>query len=91
MSNRNTTTDVHDELAALKSDLVDVRNDLKHMASALAENGKEKANAVAEQVMDKARTSEQAVRQQVEERPFTALAGAFGVGLLAGVILRTAK
>jgi hypothetical protein len=87
----NDDTKVREEINALKADLVDIKNDVKGVAAALAEAGKSKAQALAQGTAATAQDLQHTLGQEVQRHPTTYLLGAVGVGVLAGLLLRGSK
>ncbi len=85
--NETRSNDLHNEVEALKQDLLRVRNDLKTIGEDLFERGKASAKAAKQAVGQRMDSSLETVQNCVEERPMTCVLTAFGVGLLVGGLL----
>ncbi|MBI1367852.1 MAG: DUF883 family protein [Planctomycetes bacterium] len=76
-----------DQVAHLKSDLTTLKSDVGGIARALASQGRASAGAVYDDMERRVNDVADQGRTYVKQRPLTAAAGAFGVGLLAGFLM----
>jgi hypothetical protein len=82
---------LQEEINTLKSDLVDIKNDVKGVAAALADAGKSKAQALAQGTATTYHEIRETLEQEVQRHPTAYLLGAVGLGVLAGLMLRNSK
>ena len=75
------------ELDKLKADLATLRRDVSSLTEALRERGTARARAAADGVRDQATQAAQTVSHQIEDRPYTSVLTAFGIGLVIGRLL----
>jgi len=75
------------EMEQLKSDLASLRKDVAALTEAYKDRGVERARATAEGVRDQASQAAQTVSHQIEDRPYTSVLSAFGIGLIIGRLL----
>lgn len=75
------------ELEKLKSDLATLRRDVASLTETLKERGTARARATAEGMRDQATQAAQTVGHQIEDRPYTSVLTAFGIGLVIGRLL----
>lgn len=75
------------DLNALRSDLAALTESLKERGYKQARAGFDRAKAQAYEVRDQAMHTAENVGQQIEERPFTSVLAAFGVGFVLGKLL----
>ena len=75
------------ELAAVKADLVALRDDLQGIAKTLVSRGKRTAVATGETISDGVESGIDHARKCVEDRPLTMMLAAFAVGLIAGKLM----
>lgn len=79
------------ELQQLRKDLNSVTDTLKTMASQRGGRAYERLREGAGSARQQAERAEQAVEQQIQERPLTSLLVVFVGGLLAGLFLHTRR
>ncbi len=81
------------DIDALRAEMTTLRNDLSAVVHTLRDMGAERGTATyarmqeaAEQARAKGHRAAETVAESVEQRPFTSLASAFGIGLLLGLL-----
>lgn len=75
------------EMEKLRADVSSLNKAVHEVVSSWSADAKDAAKRSAAKVEAKAKESLDAVAHQVEERPITTLATAFGVGIVLGLIL----
>jgi ElaB/YqjD/DUF883 family membrane-anchored ribosome-binding protein len=80
-------SDLSSDVEALRADLARLKEDLRSMGGSLADQARGSARSAKDAATAKWDDSVSAVHHQIEERPFTSVLVAFGVGLLVGKIL----
>lgn len=80
-------TDMRNELDKLKSDLVNVKDDLRSLSSSAVSEGRDAARALKDNATAQVNEGVDTARHCVQEHPLTTTAIAAGVGLLAGMLL----
>ncbi len=80
-------TDLSADVQALRADLGRLKDDLRSMGGSLADDARNRARSAKDAAADKLDGSVGAVQNQIEDRPFTSVLIAFGVGMLLGKLL----
>ncbi len=82
------------DIEDLKAQIDDLRNDLSGIADALkklsgsaVDEGTDRVRRASEKARDKARDTIGAFESEIEERPLTSVATAFGIGFILGKLL----
>ncbi len=75
------------DLEKLKADLAALRQDVVALTEAFRDRGVQRARASAEGVRDQATHAAETMTHQIEERPYTSVLTAFGIGLVIGRLL----
>lgn len=83
MSSSNETK-LENELDALKGDMSKVKSDLESLVESLIGRTKEESHAMADATRVKVKEGVSSVEHYIEDRPFTTVLVALGVGLLVG-------
>jgi len=79
--------ELRSELAELKDEFAEIGQTMRRIANSAKDEGKERLRSVADRSRDQASQTWGAFEKEVEERPMTSLAAAFGIGLLLGKLL----
>jgi ElaB/YqjD/DUF883 family membrane-anchored ribosome-binding protein len=75
---------LENELDVLKSDMSKVKSDLESLVESLIGRGKSESHAMADATRVKVKDGVSSVENYIEDRPFTTVLVALGVGLLVG-------
>lgn len=75
------------DLEKLKADLAALRKDVVSLTEAFRDRGVERARMGAEGVREQATHAAQTMSHQIEDRPYTSVLAAFGIGLVIGRLL----
>ncbi len=75
------------EVSSLKSDISDIADTLRKLSGDVVTDGRERLRQAGRQSREKARETWSAVEHEIEERPLTSLAAAFGIGFVLGKLL----
>ena len=78
----------HDDINQLREDLAQLRKDVATLAEDLLGTAKDGVGAATQAAKKHGAQVAEAVEEQVQQHPLSALGVAFGVGLLLGVVLR---
>jgi ElaB/YqjD/DUF883 family membrane-anchored ribosome-binding protein len=78
--------DLQAEMAQLRADLAKLADTLKSVVSDEAAARYEKVREAAREAQARASKAADAVGQEIAERPFAAVAAAFGAGLVLGML-----
>jgi ElaB/YqjD/DUF883 family membrane-anchored ribosome-binding protein len=78
--------DIHNDMAALREDLSKLMETLKAMGSERTDAARAQVREAAESTKARAKETSEATAQMIEERPFTSVLIAFGIGILLGVL-----
>lgn len=87
-----------DEIKVLKDDLAGLRKDMQTLVKTVGDDAKARgretvnkakaeATHYADEAMSRGREGFAAIESQIEERPFTSVLMAFGIGLVVGKLL----
>lgn len=87
MATQPTNQELQEQLDTLRKDFADVTSTLKEMSSSYAKQGQARVKDAAGEAQKQVRDSLDRAQSEVEQRPFSSMAVAFGVGLLLGKIL----
>lgn len=86
------------DLEALRAEMKALRSDLSAVVQTVRDIGEERGTAIYDRLRHSADRARQeghrradTVAHQVEQRPFTSLASAFGIGLLLGLLFSGRK
>jgi ElaB/YqjD/DUF883 family membrane-anchored ribosome-binding protein len=77
---------LRDEITALRKDLGAVVHTIKDMGAERGTAAYERMQQAAERARAQGHKAADSVADSVEQRPFTSLASAFGIGLLLGLL-----
>lgn len=87
-------TDTEKEMNQIKSDIAELRKDFAALTSTLkteagdkARRGYQRAREAGEEAQDYARAGAREVESHIEERPFTSVLSAFGIGFIIGKLM----
>lgn len=80
-------TELSDDVANLKRDFSQIRDDVKNLSSHLVERGRDSASSLGHQVGDGVQSAAHSTQEYVREHPLTTAAIAAGAGLLIGTLL----
>lgn len=84
-ANTDTTIDeLRAEVASLKKDLGNVADTIKKLSGETVEQGREQLRRTTRRSRDQAKEALSALESEIEERPVTSLAAAFGIGFIVG-------
>lgn len=78
--------DLRAEITALRNDLSAVVHTIKDMGAERGTAAYARVHEAAERARSQGHRAAETVAHSVEERPFTSLASAFGIGLLLGLL-----
>lgn len=84
---QNNQQELQEQLDALRKDFAELSGTLKEMTANYAREGEENVKAAAGQAQQQLKQSLCKAQQEVESRPYTSMAVAFGIGLLLGKLL----
>jgi ElaB/YqjD/DUF883 family membrane-anchored ribosome-binding protein len=79
---------MNDDISQLRDDLAQLRKDVAILAEDLLGTAKSGASAAAAAAKKRGAEVAEALEDQIQEHPLSAVGVAFGVGLLVGAILR---
>lgn len=79
--------ELRDEMSKLRSDFTEISKTLRRISGERVEKGREKLRESAEWSRKRARDSLGDFEHEIEERPLTSIATAFGVGFILGKLL----
>lgn len=79
--------DLKSQIADLRDDLSGVADALKKLSGNAAGESAERVRRAAERTRDKAKDTLGSLEHEIEDRPFTSVATAFGIGFLLGKLL----
>lgn len=86
------------DLEAIRAEMNALRSDLSSVVQTLRDIGEERGTAVydrlrhsAERARNEGQRRAESVAHEIEQRPFTSLASAFGIGLLLGLLFSGRK
>jgi ElaB/YqjD/DUF883 family membrane-anchored ribosome-binding protein len=79
---------LHDEIDKLRRDLSSLTDAMGDIAAGRVKASYEKLQRTSQEMQARASHTAEALAQEVEQRPLTFLAGAFGVGMLLGMLMR---
>jgi len=83
----NESAELRAEIESLKSDVSKLTDTIKRVSSERASQERERVRQTAEQSRQKASEAAGVVGQEIQQRPLTSLAAAFGVGFVLGKML----
>lgn len=87
MATQTTNQELQEQVSALRKDFGDITETLKTLTSDYAKESQARVKNSAEQAQKHAQQSLTRAQQEVEARPYTSMAVAFGVGMVIGKIL----
>jgi ElaB/YqjD/DUF883 family membrane-anchored ribosome-binding protein len=87
MATQNNNQDLQAQLDTLREDFSELTKTMKTMSADYAKQGQQKVRDGAQQARAQAAQSLDQAKQEVEARPYTSMAVAFGVGLVVGKLL----
>ncbi len=79
--------DLKAQIAELRSDLAGVADAIKKLSGDAADEGVERVRRTAERARDRAKDTLGNLENEIEERPLTSVATAFGIGFILGKLL----
>jgi ElaB/YqjD/DUF883 family membrane-anchored ribosome-binding protein len=79
--------ELRNDIAKLKADFGEVAKTLRHITNEQVSRGREKVRESAERSRDRARETLDSFEHEIEDRPLTSIATAFGVGFILGKLL----
>lgn len=86
----DTTKDIEalrEEVSKLRTDITDIAETLRKLSHDAVADGRDRLRDAAKQQTDKARESLSGVESEIEQRPLTSVAAAFGIGFVLGKLL----
>lgn len=83
-TNNEDSQDLQEQLSTLRNDFSDVAKTVREMSVARTRQGQERLRNAAGRTRAQARDSWNTVQGEIEQRPYTSMAVAFGAGLLIG-------
>lgn len=87
MATQNNNQDLQAQLDTLREDFSELTKTMKTMSTDYAREGQQKVRDGAQQAKAQAAQGLDQAKQEVEARPYTSMAVAFGVGLVVGKLL----
>lgn len=87
MATQTTNQELQEQVSALRKDFGDITETLKALTSEYAKEGQEKVKNGAEEAKKQAQQTITRAQQEVEARPYTSMAVAFGVGMVIGKLM----
>lgn len=86
-TNEKEQQELQTQLNNLREDLAEITKTVKQISSERAHSGQQRLHDVAERSRESLRHSLQTARGEIEHRPYTGMAVAFGAGLAIGKLL----
>ncbi|WP_273150855.1 DUF883 family protein [Methylophaga thiooxydans] len=87
MATQANNQELQEQVSALRKDFGDITETLKSLTSDYAKQGQARVKQSAEQAQKHAQQTITHAQQEVEARPYTSMAVAFGVGVVIGKLL----
>jgi ElaB/YqjD/DUF883 family membrane-anchored ribosome-binding protein len=87
MATQNNNQDLQAQLDTLREDFSEITKTMKTLSTDYAKQGQQKVRESAQQARAQASHNLDYAKQEVEARPYTSMAVAFGVGLVLGKLL----
>lgn len=79
--------ELRDEVSKLRSDITDIADTLTKLAGDVVTDGQHRFKQSSERTREKAKDAWSGIEHELEERPLTAVAAAFGLGFVLGKLL----
>ncbi len=87
MATQTSNQELQEQVSALRKDFGDITETLKTLSADYAKEGQAKVRQSAEQAQQHAKQTITRAQQEVEARPYTSMAVAFGAGVVIGKLL----
>lgn len=87
MATQPTNQELQEQMDTLRKDFASLTGTLKEMSAGYARDGQARVKNAADEAQKQVRDSLGRAQSEVEQRPFSSMAVAFGIGLLLGKLL----
>ena len=81
------TQDLREEVAQLRADVASLTDTLRGMARESGDAVRDRARDGVERLESQSREQAERAGQAIEERPFTSVVSAFGIGIILGILM----
>lgn len=86
-SEQKSEQDLQAQLNALRTDLAEITKTVRNISADYAHQGQDRLRDTAQRAQQQFKDSLGTVQEEIEHRPFSSVAVAFGIGLIIGRLL----